>query len=448
MLQADLARLKRALEPLDSSRVLQLSAVESVHGKFYDVVNAYPRSAALALRSLRLFPSRMRNAVILQGLRGKGISEDEFLSLPLERLPDLVVSEWPGDGYAAALAGAPLGAVASLSALLKAPFLTTNFLFSIRDPKGPDDWKHALATASRLLGEIQCRRPDLFRDYEIIFHFDPLHDRFLVRWVTHIRLKLKRVPPAYESFLRERCHPHSPVVAIHCEYPWLQVPLGESAYLQVGGLGGVSPQEFLEKYPVRGRREGDYIERPESEWGTPREFIESVRATAGTLGKPFAEVRVSSPGELSQRCLAFFLNLPRIDRDSVAIDCFTYLQPLWLAQKGIPVYWLPFNTRDSLRELSDALKGLRFRRVFLDLVPSFAEIDDTVPYSEWASLLSGIAGEVVPVGVSPRYYPDDPYSVFMRSQRLRRLFREVPDRSPGPVSAEALISALTDRASL
>jgi hypothetical protein len=438
MLQNDLYRLKRALEPLDSSRVVHLSAVAAARGSLYDVLTAYPRFAGPALKVLRAFPVPVRNAVITTGLRGKGIAEDEFLRLPLERLPELVVSEWSGSDFPGAIVGAPLGPVAYLSAMALAPFLTTSFLFGIRDPKDPDDYAHFEETARRILEDVKRRRPQLLDEYEFIFHYDPVHDRFLVRWVTHLRLRLKRLPQAYEGFLRVRCRPDGIILTVNCDLPWAQVDIGDSAYLQVGGLGAIGANEFLSRYPVAGER----TVRPESEWGTPPLFANSVHLFTEKRGLQFAEARVRAPGDFSEVCFDAFRGLAGADANEVALDCFTYLNPLWLARKGIAPFWLPFPTRDALELAGTALAGLELKRVFLDLVPSFAEVEDIAMYREWQEAFSGVAGEIVPIGVSPAHYPADPYSAYMRSARLRALMRQLPDRPIGPVSP-AFLSSLT-----
>lgn len=422
MLQEELCRLKNALEPLDSSRVIHLSATRGIHGAFYDLVTAYPRFARPVLKLLRAAPRRFRNLVISAGLRGKGIAEDEFLELPLERLPELVVSEWSGSAFAGAIIGAPLGPVAYLSALAGTPFLTTNFLFSIRDPKDPDDYAYVERTAQRITEKLRRRRSHLFDEYEFIFHYDPVHDRFLVRWITHLRLRLKRPPKAYIEFLDTRCVAEPFILVINCDYPWTQVQMGDSVYLQVGGLGAISAEEFLFRYPVAGQ----HIVRPESEWGTPPEFAEVTRSVTGR--GELSEVRVSAPADFSTLCFRALRELPGVDEQAIALDCFTYINPVWLAQKGIAPFWLPFNTRDALGQVTAALAGLNLQRAFLDLVPSFAEVEDTTTFAEWQEALSTVAREIVPIGVSPAHYPHDPYSVYLRSARLRRLMRQLPNR--------------------
>lgn len=417
------------MEPFDSARVIHLSACSAVHGEFYDVVSAYPKHAKFILRALRACPSGIRNAFLTAGLRYRGLEEDDFVGLPFELLANLVASEWQGSGFRGALMGAPLGPVAYLSALSRTAYLTTSFLFSIRDPKPVGDYRHFEMTAKRILAKLRKQHPDLQKSYEIIFHYDPIHDGFLVRWVTHVRLRLKIFPDAYASFIQERVQNGAPLMLVSCEYPWVQVQLDDSSFLQVGGLGGIAPEVYLARYPVS----GDRVVRPESEWGTPPSFSASVRSFAMAQGARYNEVRVSSPSQLSNLCFRVFREFPGASQTEMALDCFTYLQPRWMSHKGIPAYWLPFNTRDAWRDVRDALASLHFQRIYLDLVPSFSPTDDTVPFDKWVSLLSRNAEQVIPVGVSPDHFPSDPYSAYARSLAMRRLWKQKPD---APVSVE------------
>ncbi|MCR4392085.1 MAG: hypothetical protein NUV94_04750 [Candidatus Acetothermia bacterium] len=111
----------------------------------------------------------------------------------------------------------------------------------------PDDLGTYLSTAHGAMGYL---RPD--GRFELIVHCDPIHDRDLVAHACLIRVQLLALPEAYRKFIRNHLAPGGTLILAEGTYPWPQVALAPGVWLQVGGLGGISPEEYLARYPRRG----------------------------------------------------------------------------------------------------------------------------------------------------------------------------------------------------
>ncbi len=213
------------------------------------------------------------------------------------------------------------------------------------------------------------------------------------------------------------------LILIECAYPWLQYRIEQRSFFQVGGLGGVSPEEFLGQWKL----ELPLEERPESEWGCPSRLVDDVRRFAQKRGFDLLHLRFDHPEWYSY--LAYRAYLAAGAREGeLMLDCFTYISPYTNVTTRIPALWLPFNTADSLEFARRILDGRHFQRIYLTLVPSFARCRDTAPLSRWQRLLQD-KGPVELLGIDPGCYPADPLAPFAYSEKLRRLRRRQP---PGP----------------
>ncbi len=266
--------MKGPVEAADSSAVCMRSVAAALRGRFLDPFEI-PLYQRLALSAVALLGPDPVRRVVEMGVRWRGIAPSWADRITAEGLARRAVALYDGlEGpFDAVVIGAPNGGVAHIAAALRAPFLSQHFLLSFRDPTDPDDVQTTFEHGSALAERILQREPTLV----VVNHYDPLHDRYLVRWVNHIRLKLLDLPEAYKAFIRQRLRPGGTVIFIDCRYRWLQYRVGPRHTFQVGGLGDVTPREYLEGRPeierLRGRRGGWSLEdlsleeRPESEWG-------------------------------------------------------------------------------------------------------------------------------------------------------------------------------------
>jgi hypothetical protein len=372
----------------------------------------YPRGARILLGAVRLLPEPLRIKVIECGLSCfLGRAAPSLRELDPAPLARWCVAQYPARQYRAIVLGSPNGAVAHLAAMLEAPFLTCSFLLSFRHRIEPDDIQ-----SYRRFGEgLAARLLERGEDFEAINHYDPLHDRSLIKYGDLLRLRLVRLPQVYRQFIRDHLGRDGHLILINCTYPWPQYRLGERSFLQVGGLGGVSPSEFQKRWNLHLPLE----ERAESEWGCPPGLAEDVRRFAWESGLRLIELELDHPQRFSLLAYRAYLAAGARE-DELMLDCFTFINPYTNLTTGIRALWLPYNDRESFAFARRFLEGRRFARIYLALATSFARCEDMVTFAEWAGLLEG-KGRLELLGVDPRRYPADPWAPFAYSAKLARL---------------------------
>jgi len=345
--------------------------------------------------------------------------------------------------FDAVIVGAPNGGVAHLATALGAPFLSQHMLTSFRDHKHADDIHIYAEHGTELARRVLSRNADL----GVVNHYDPLHDRFLVRWVNHIRYKLLDLPQAYREAIRVWLKPCGTIVFSDCRYPWHQYRVGERHTFQVGGLGGVADEEFLSGRPeieavqraerspwVGGWRLDLPLEvQPESEWGTLPELRGACEAFARQSGYDFLPLTADHPEGFS--LLAFhahqaLLRKAGLQPQGVLVDCFTQVNPVAPRLSSLLPLWLPFNCTDSLdlmrRSVGEWPQDLP---VLFAPLPNFAPAFDTVRLDVWLQVLGGL--DVHLLGIDPRWYPEDLAGLFRFAPALKRWC----EGHPAPVRA-------------
>jgi len=345
--------------------------------------------------------------------------------------------------FDAVIVGAPNGGVAHLATALGAPFLSQHMLTSFRDHKHADDIHTYAEHGTELARRVLSRNADL----AVVNHYDPLHDRFLVRWVNHIRYKLLDLPQAYREAIRFWLKPGGTIVFSDCRYPWRQYHVGERHTFQVGGLGGVTDEEFLSGRPeieavqrterspwVGGWRLDLPLEvQPESEWGTLPELRGACEAFARQSGYDFLPLTADHPEGFS--LLAFhahqaLLRKAGLRPQGVLVDCFTQVNPVATRLSSLLPLWLPFNCTDSLdlmrRSVGEWPQDLP---VLFAPLPNFAPAFDTVRLDVWLQVLGGL--DVHLLGIDPRWYPEDLAGLFRFAPALKRWC----EGHPAPVRA-------------
>ncbi len=416
---ASLGRSDRqiAVEGFDSGTRIVREVAEALTGEGRSILECYPRGSRTFLGLVSLFPPQTRIGLIEWGMRlSVGHDPEDAAQLCVDSLPRWCVDQYPKDGqYEAIVVGSPNGAVAHLAALLGAPFLTTSFGLTFRHPTiAAEDHRAYIESARTVADSILTLNED--DGFELIVHYDPLHDRSLVEVVDFIRVKLRVLPACYRAFIDRHLAPGGRLVLIDCTYAWPQYELSDRVHIQVGGLGGIAPETFLERWPL----DLPLNRRRESEWGCPEGFASSVRGFANTRGIEAITISFDHPWEYSLLAHDAYLACENVREDSLLIDCFNHLNPRTNVATGIPALWIPFNTAEGLPLVEGALEGKTLDRVFFAPLPSFAESPDTAPIDPWLELLSR-HGDVELVGVDARRFPADPLAPFRFVERMTEL---------------------------
>lgn len=420
--------------PESSSPIVTRAVAAGLQSQFIDNYSL-PQWQKIALDGLGRLPSSFASAAIprfqtLSALPQSAASGLSVETLAANRLADY--STLKGQRFPAITLGVALGGTtAHLSLALNAPFLPQAFVVTLKDGSYEGDVRTYFNRSHALALEIAKRNPNVLT----IQHYDPVHDNWLTRYVNHLRLKLLSLPEAYKQFIKDHLEPGGALVYFDCGAEWLRFRVGERSVFQVGGWGGLTPEEFLEpservRQFVRGEGmkhdkwtlEGFPLERgPESEWGSEAGLAEAVEAFCAQEGYRFVRVHLPHPNDFSRLAFRAYQRLLEKEGREPAgtlVECFTQFDATAVLQTGLLPLWLIFNTTDSIDFLrSMTLHFPRNKRVFVSPLITFSHTPDMVAFDDWFSALSGF--DWINIGARRMHYPADAWGLVHWADGLR-----------------------------
>lgn len=409
-----------------SSGATVLSVAAALDGQLFHPLPEASRQVPL-LRLVNRLPNGLIRRIVERSSRQRGHDPRMASSLSSDDLAEWNVRAYdylPADRrFDVIVLGAPSGAAAYIASALDAPFLSHTFVASFRSPGHPDDIEGYQRRGEEIITPILSRNPDL----HVINHYDPVHDRFLVGQVNHVRMKLLDLPLSYRHFIEERLAPGGHLIVLNCHAQWGQYEIRPRYTFQVGGLGEISDRDFVRgsaqlerwleeegspnrrgwKLPLR------WAPHPESEWGSQPEFGEAVSAFASERDVHFYTADFGSVEEISR--LAFYtwqwLNfLLGQSPEAVLVDGFIQMNPLAPRLSRLLPLWLPFNCLDSRRFLQSMVSEFpEDAPILLQPWPSFSPGPDIAESRDWNRTLLGRRGRWL--GSSADRYPYDLASV-------------------------------------
>lgn len=422
------------IELSDSSAAQTRALATALEGRHFDPFSLDFVSRT-ALRLLDYAPREIVDAGVGLVAARLGIPPRAAGRISVDRAARWVAGRYGGRAdFPAVLLGAPNGGVSHIGTALGAPFLTTHFLYCFRHVKHADDIGAFFSLGLRAAKTMTKRNPCA----RAVLHYDPVHDRPPLAFVTHVRMKLDDVPAAYAGFVADRTPPATPLIAINCTYSWPQYRPAPRVAFQVGGLGGVEPEEFLDGGPrvrewLRERRSpirrgwrlgGGFplAPAPESEWGLAPGFLDALKDFARASGRRLITLTADHPERFSE--LAFLLHRRMSERDGeeplfVFVDCFNHLDPFAnLRSRALPL-WAPYYDRRSFEFVRRIIgtTGAETRALFT-MHPSFSEPFDMTPLGEWLEMLTREQPPVL-LGLDPRRFPWDVSYVYSFGRDVR-----------------------------
>jgi hypothetical protein len=338
-----------------------------------------------------------------------------------------VVEGYPSERYPGCILGAPGLSVVFLSALTGFPFLPQPLLFNARRDMKADDAQAYLDAGKELAEPLTSKFPDI----EAIIHYDPVHDRFLIKRLVFMRLKYLTLPPAYVSFIRNKLIPGAPVILADCTYTWLRAEFAKNCFFQLGGLGGFTAQEYIDEIQslrdyrrdwgappdASWRVDIAYSHGPESEWGSSGSFLDDAEDVCRKSGHRPIRVRHNYPGELSARVFELYRHCFQgaTAPSDVYIGTFTHIDPRFPVVTGCLPLWMPFITSDSYHFVFETLREWRRKvglpkpsgSLYITLHPSFCNPPDLVSLEQWRTLFNEYFEKVSFLGIDPGRYPAD-----------------------------------------
>lgn len=465
---SNVENLDKLFKTPDSSSAAVRATAAALSKRFFDPFGVDPRLEVF-VRFVSKFGRRLCLR-LAESIIGKlGIDRSLVGLATAENAAGWVTSQYEGlskgERFNFVVVGAPSGAASHLSSLVNAPFLTQHFLLITRRERGhPDDIRARVRSGIEVAKELNRANGE---NIEVVIHYDPIHDRLLLKHADTVRFKLKTLPNAYRSFILERLGGEGTILFLDVKYMWKQYRIGDNVTLQIGGLGGISPEEYLygsdrlsswlesqestvrswnldDEYPLE-----DY---PESEWGTIGGLEDETREFAEESGFAFLKIGVDHPEKLSERVFNLYVEVlgdQEVGIDRFFFDCFTAINPLFnLLTTTIPV-WLPFFCEDSYAFFRRMLKAIARLSAgeeitaLITLLPGFPETPDQVPLTRWLDALSPVARNVILVGTSRERYPLDLLYPFNYMKDLVRLSMEM--RRPIPSLSSSYMKDLVSR---
>jgi hypothetical protein len=411
----------------------------------------------VGMRLLNSLPVGLSKTAVRQRFQASALDPEEALAVGTVDLVDARLNDYAalrGQKFPAIMIGAAMGgATAHLAALLGIPFLPQPFILGMRGGSPDDELDAHLELTSRVARHVLDQNPELMA----IAHFDPIHDGWLTRVVSHLRFKLITLPEGYRRFIQDVLEPGGVILFLDCGAQWLQYQIGERHRYQIGGWGGLPAREFLDGSgridtaleqagsPHRGGWSlGDRrtLELPESEWGSEPGLASAVEGFAEEKGYRFERIVGKDPQDFSMLAYtahrSFYAGQNR-QAQGVVVETFTQYDPGLTLRAGLIPLWLIFNTTDSLaflRSMTTNFPG--DLPVFFSGLVTLSRTPDMVPWGEWAQALSPF--DMHNVGARPHRYPEDLVSLWAWQERLRKqLDPERWQSAPGCMPTEVFL---------
>jgi hypothetical protein len=316
--------------------------------------------------------------------------------------------------FDAVIFGAPNGSIVHLALAMGVPYLCSQFRIPILVKSKNENDRDDLTPYAQVVKYIGKRWTTKYDWGTVSCLVDPIHDRMDLGVYAHVREKFTAVPPAFKEFIGRCLKPNGTVIFVNMTYPWISHHIDESAFLQIGGLGEVAPNEyfegsdrintFLEAEHTQHRggwKLTDYevVQKLESEWSVEPELEKSVQEYCNEQGYSFLPLKQDHPAGFNILTARAMHKKHTADGGSCrgwSINIFWGLCPTLVLRARLLNCWCTFTDRLSLKISEQQLSALLNtfpnvpRRAVLGYYWSYpgAKVLDIVPPSGWLDMLS------------------------------------------------------------
>lgn len=399
------------------------------------------------MKAANLLARRPREEVYALGGANEGYPAEDLDRVSSDRIAEWAAAQYPQREYPAVMIGSSNGAAVHLCAALGVPWLPQTSLVPVRRHEiHPDDMQEEMEWARDPGRRLLEANPDI----QLHQMHDPNQDRLMVRYMTYFRIKRTRLGESYERFLRERLAPGGTIFLLDCEKRWPATQLSERHFFQIGAVGGLEPDEYLEGSD----RVAEYLEQyrshrrawdsprpdgefPEAEWGFEPALGEDVRRFADANGFRIRHVRYSEPEDLSPLVADLYrwwYRERRIRANRLVVESFILMEPLWALKTGSTPYWCKFPVESSADNLEKYLDSTDpYDEIHVMLFSHGTESAGIALPARWQQILER-APQGGFLGVDIEKFPRD----FGGLARYHDEIRSLPPRYPlpGPLSME------------
>jgi pimeloyl-ACP methyl ester carboxylesterase len=431
----------RFVADFDSASVMLRASSRGVEGEDFPQVGIrHPLAPLVPVGNV--LPRRIAEAVYAMAGWAEGIPASRLARVRLEEADRWMVAEYPQRQYPAVILGSPGGASVHLAAAMGAPFFPQTLLVPVRRLGGElDDLEAVMRWGARVAPPLLEHNPD----YALHHMHDPNQDQLMARHMGYFRMKRLRLGEALEQFLATRLAPQATVFIMNCQLRWPVRHVAERHVFQAGGVGALTPQEYLHGGPRvaafmrhRGRRRLSWRaaeangSAPEAEWGLEPALVADVERVARAHGLHVERVSYDEPQSLSAAVAdlhrMWFARLGRpVSR--FLVESFVLTEPTWALRTSSVPYWSVFPVEPAAQALEQYLEDTPgARELFVLAFSHGVESAGYAPAARWQELVEAVGAGCL-AGVDARAYPRDFASLVRYHRALERC---VHDRYPLP----------------
>lgn len=359
-----------------------------------------------------------------------------------EKISFPTVNQYPRRKYPAVMVGSPNGAVIHLCAALGIPWLPQTFLIALRHPKLEVDQPTQYMEWAKGPARAFIRaNPDI----HVHQMHDPAQDRLMSQHMAYFRVKRLRLGKVFREYIEEVLEPGGTIFVVECNLAWPIRRVSGNHFFQTGGLGGVTPEEYIngsEKVARFLKEEGSrYTDweapepdgrGPEAEWGFEPEMLDDITGFARTNNYKLRRISFYNPEDMSPpvaELYRWWYGKRDIPSNRLLVECFNIMDPWWTLRTGSCPFWLVFNMGPSADCLEKYLSECTpYDYIHLMLLSHGVTGPGIVPIEKWRKILHNAEKEGSFLGVNEDKYPKD-MAVFLR---YNRELKKIPSRYPMP----------------
>jgi hypothetical protein len=340
---------KKVVASFDSASVLHAATVAALERREFPHLGS-PAVEGQAVRVVSHLPWPILKQIYARIGGAEGVDPERLGDIDMGEVAASFADAYTAPVYPGVIIGSSNGALTQLSAAAQLPWLPGTVLVPVHrvaDPERPD-------LALEFGREVGPRLLD--RNPGIAIHqmHDSAQDELMVARMSYFRTKWTSLPQAYERFLATRLAPGAPIVVVDDESRWPVTRVSERHVFQVGGRGGLSPEEYLAMPHSPAADDA----AAEAEWGADRGFTEAVVAWGDRNGHPVVRVRIDGPQEAAHpvaRVLRQWIAARGGAADRLIVPSFVLGDPWRTIATGQVPFWTFFPVQSALASLEDHL---------------------------------------------------------------------------------------------
>ncbi|MFA5038801.1 MAG: hypothetical protein WC732_03885 [Candidatus Omnitrophota bacterium] len=380
----------------------------------------------------------------------EGLSNKNIDIIKSEDISAYAVEQYPIRKYPGVMIGSSNGAATHLCAGLGIPWLPQTVLIAIRRKMGPDDLKQDMEWGKRVADKILENNKDL-RLHQM---HDPVQDRLMVSKMSYFRAKRLTLGKTYEEFLRQTLSPGGTIYVCECQLSWPVSKISDRHVFQVGGLGDITPVEYLMGSPrvekflkSRGSRLKKWeipninTQQPEAEWGFDHELKNDIVHFAKKEGYRVKSIVFNHPEDLSPfsaDLYKFWYQRRGLVSSRLLIECFALMESLWsIRTRTIPL-WLAFNTMNSADTAERYLESVDpYDEIYVILLSNAVQGIGTASIERWKAILKRARTKGDFIGLDEKEFPVDLGSFIRYHSEFKHKIRERHE-FPAPLTEQEL----------